>query len=151
MRRLIRERQIIIYEVIPDPIYSKASTAVFVIFTLRTSRWRTVGSLDSTSKMVVTSPSETWRLGTQVPTYAILCVFVPVTDSQIPSILRMWSCLPRKQQTMDLISSRKTSHGHNKDVSRLRYLLPGMRVNTWYINSTRGTSSKKILQRNMQS
>ena len=30
----------------------------------------------------------------------------------------------------------------SKDPSRLRYLSPGMRVNTRYINSTRGTASK---------
>ena len=38
----------------------------------------------------------------------------------------------------ELISARNTSHKYNnKDLSRLRYLSPGMRVNTKCINSTR--------------
>ena len=43
--------------------------------------------------------------------------------------------------TRELISARKTSHKYNKDLSRLRQLSPGTRVNTRYINCTRGTSS----------
>ena len=42
----------------------------------------------------------------------------------------------------EIINARKTSHKHNnKDLSRLRKLSPGMRVNTWYRHSPRGTSS----------
>ena len=46
------------------------------------------------------------------------------------------------QHTRELISARKMSHKHNnKDLSRLGWLLTGMRVNTRYIKSTRGACS----------
>ena len=51
---------------------------------------------------------------------------------------------PQNQHTRELITAQKTSPKHNnKDPSPLRYLSPGMHVNTRYVNSTRGTSSKR--------
>ena len=45
------------------------------------------------------------------------------------------------QETRETISVQKTAHKHtNKDLSSLRSESPGIRVNTRYINSTRGTS-----------
>ena len=38
--------------------------------------------------------------------------------------------------------AKETSHKHNKDLNRLRYLAPGMQVNARYINSAKGTSSE---------
>ena len=53
----------------------------------------------------------------------------------------------KTQHTRELISARKTSHKYNnKDLRRLQYLSPGMRVNTRYINSTRATSSAEHLE-----
>ena len=50
----------------------------------------------------------------------------------------------QNQHTRKVISTQKTSHKHNhKDPSRLRYLSPGMHVNTRSINSTRGTPSRR--------
>ena len=47
------------------------------------------------------------------------------------------------QQTRELISAWQMSHWHsNKDLSPLQQLLPGMRVNTRYINSIKSTYSK---------
>ena len=47
----------------------------------------------------------------------------------------------KSQNTRELISARKTSHTYNaRDPSRQRLLSPGIRVNTRYINSTRGTA-----------
>ena len=55
------------------------------------------------------------------------------------------SALVQYQHTGELISARKTPHKHNsKDRSRLRWLLPGMLVNTRYINSTIGTRDAEI-------
>ena len=46
------------------------------------------------------------------------------------------------QHTREIISAPKMSHKHDKkDLSRLRSLSPGVRVNSRYINSTTGTSS----------
>ena len=43
-------------------------------------------------------------------------------------------------QTRELIYTRQTSHKqNNKDLSRLTYFSPGMRVNTRYINLTKRT------------
>ena len=39
----------------------------------------------------------------------------------------------QNQPTRELISTQKTSHRHSKDLSRLRQLSPGMRVNTRYV------------------
>ena len=46
------------------------------------------------------------------------------------------------QHTSELITAPKSSHKQdNKDLSRLRYLSTGVRVNTRYINSTGATPS----------
>ena len=45
------------------------------------------------------------------------------------------------QETMVLISERRQTLTHNKDMSGPRLFSPGVRVNTRYINSIRGTSS----------
>ena len=42
----------------------------------------------------------------------------------------------QNHHTRELISARNTSHKHNKDLSRLRELSPGMRVNTRNILSS---------------
>ena len=55
----------------------------------------------------------------------------------------IFACYFRKSS----ISTRITSHKYNnKDLSRLRLLSHGMRVNTRYINSTRGTVTKFRIQ-----
>ena len=57
------------------------------------------------------------------------------------SYCRLHVRIYQNQNTKELISPRKMSHKHNnKDLSRLRQLSPGMRVQTQYINATRGTS-----------
>ena len=58
------------------------------------------------------------------------------------SLDRQNSSLHANRQTGELISPRQTSHEHNnEDLSRLRQLSPGMRVNTRYTNSTKGTTT----------
>ena len=49
---------------------------------------------------------------------------------------------PSRPRINTLGSSLAFDKYNNKDPSRLRLLTPGMRVNTRYINSTRGVSSK---------
>ena len=49
------------------------------------------------------------------------------------------SLLKQNQHTRELIIARNTQHNYNnKDLSRLRWLSPGMRANTRYKNTTRG-------------
>ena len=49
----------------------------------------------------------------------------------------------KDQQTKELISAQKMSHKQQQRPELPTVLLPGMRVNTRYINSTRGTRWKK--------
>ena len=57
-----------------------------------------------------------------------------------PLHMKTWDCERHNQHTKELISIKKMSINHNKDMTHLWQLSSGMRVNTRYINSTRGTA-----------